>query len=290
MRRLVALARGAAASGGPVLLRGESGTGKAAVAHAIHYHGAVAGAPFLTLAVALTPPAHLGRALFGAAAARGAAAQPGLCQLAEGGTLYLADLADVPPPEQEALVRLCERGEVVRVGAKRPERVTLRLLAGTSRDLAARLAAGTLRKELFYALARTELELPPLRDRGDDVLLIARHVAAAVAREAGRAPPRFSDRTVAVLKGHAWPGNVRELVDLVRRLAVAATGDVIDAPDLPSLMRFTALKDVLPRRTLEEMELQYVRSVVDSVDGNQTRAAEILQIDRKTLREKLRRV
>jgi len=128
-----------------------------------------------------------------------------------------------------------------------------------------------------------------LRERGDDILLLARHFASEFAEEYGRPTPRFSDKALQVLRNYYWPGNVRELENVVQRLIVMTDGDLIEVPDLPSLMRFSALREMGLNRTLAEVEAEYIRNVIASVDGNKTRAAEILGIDRKTLREKLKK-
>jgi DNA-binding NtrC family response regulator len=132
------------------------------------------------------------------------------------------------------------------------------------------------------------IEVPPLRDRGEDVLVLARHFATRFAEERGGRHLTFSDAALRALKAYAWPGNVRELENVVRRLAIMSEDDEIDVPDLPSLMRFSAARDVGLHRTLAEVEVEHIRGVLESVGGNKTKAAEILGLDRKTLREKLR--
>jgi DNA-binding NtrC family response regulator len=131
------------------------------------------------------------------------------------------------------------------------------------------------------------IELPPLRERGDDILLLARHFAAAYAADARRGTPRFSDAALAAFRKYAWPGNVRELQNVLQRLVVMSDAELIDVTDLPSIMRYSANGGGTDR-SLAEVELEYIRQVLDSVDGNKTRAAAILGIDRKTLRQKLR--
>jgi DNA-binding NtrC family response regulator len=131
------------------------------------------------------------------------------------------------------------------------------------------------------------IALPPLRERGDDVFLLAAHFAHTFAEERGSPPMRFSDRALETFKHYDWPGNVRELENVIQRLVVMTDGDLIDAPDLPPLMRFTAFRGGRLDRTLAEVEAEYISNVLASVGGNKSRAAEILGIDRKTLRQKL---
>jgi len=144
------------------------------------------------------------------------------------------------------------------------------------------------REDLYFRLNVLTIEVPPLRERGDDVFILTRHFAARFAREMGKKPPHFSDQVLRVFRNYHWPGNVRELENVVQRLVVMNEGDVVQVPDLPSLMRFSGLRNASFDRTLAEVEAEYISNVVASVNGNRTRAAEILGIDRKTLREKLK--
>jgi len=132
--------------------------------------------------------------------------------------------------------------------------------------------------------------MPPLRERGNDILILARHFAANFAAELGKPVPRFSDKALQSLRNYDWPGNVRELENVIQRLVVMTDGDLIDVPDLPGLMRFSALRKTGFTRTLAEVEAEYISNVLESVDGNKTRAADILGIDRKTLRQKLKNI
>jgi len=142
--------------------------------------------------------------------------------------------------------------------------------------------------DLYQRLSVFPVHLPPLRDRGDDILLLAHHFASKYARELGRSPLRFSDEALHVLRDvYRWPGNVRELENLVHRMVVMIESDIIDVTDLPGPLRFSASRQADLTRPLAEVEAEYIRNVLASVEGNKTKAAEILQIDRKTLRKKL---
>ena len=185
-------------------------------------------------------------------------------------------------------MRVLQDKEVRMVGSSRPRKADVRIIAATNKDLAQLVRVGAFREDLYYRINVIPIHLPPLRDRDSDLMLLTNHFVSKYARELDREVPRFTDRALAVLQDHAWPGNVRELENLVRRLVVMTDGDSIDAPDLPSLMRFSvagAGEDL--RRTLAEVEANYVRTVLESVGGNKTQAAQILNIDRKTLRTKL---
>jgi DNA-binding NtrC family response regulator len=259
------------------------------VARAIHYGGPRAAGPFVPVNVQAIPVEHLERELFGCTARDGIAARTGLFHAARGGTIFLDEVAGLGPAAQAGLARALDHHAVLRVGSTRSERVDVRVIGATARDLDALAASGRCSPQLVYALRVIEITLPPLRERGDDILLLARAFAARFAAELGREPPAFTERALLALRGYAWPGNVRELQNLVHRLVVMTESGAIDIPDLPAPMRFGTLKAEPPLRTLAAMEVEHIRRVLDSVDGNRTRAAEILGIDRKTLREKLSR-
>lgn len=164
----------------------------------------------------------------------------------------------------------------------------VRIVAASNKDLLSLVRRGTFREDLFFRVNVLPLEIPPLRKRGDDILLLARHFASRFARELEKPAPRFSDGALRALRTYDWPGNVRELENVVQRLVVMLETEVIDVPDLPSLMRFSAPKRSGAHRTLAEVDAEHIRNVLASVADNKTRAARILGIDRKTLREKLK--
>jgi DNA-binding NtrC family response regulator len=162
------------------------------------------------------------------------------------------------------------------------------LIADSSRDVRAFADSGRLRVDLYVRLSMTTIALPPLRERGNDVLLLARHFLDKFTRQVGKPAPPLSDRLGDLMLNYPWPGNVAELEGLMHRLAAAAPDDVIDVPDLPTHMRYMAAEAISLKRSLAEVEAEHIRDVVASVGGNKTRAVEILGINRKTLREKLR--
>jgi DNA-binding NtrC family response regulator len=189
---------------------------------------------------------------------------------------------------QIKLLRVLQEKEICMVGSTRSRKVDVRILASTNKDLPNLVKKEAFREDLFYRIHVITIELPPLRQRGDDILLLIRHFAMKFAVELGIATPHFSDEALQTLKNYHWPGNVRELENVVQRLVIMTDGDLIEVPDLPSLMRFSALGGKGFHRTLAEMEAEYIRNVLESVNGNKTQAAKILGIDRKTLREKLK--
>jgi DNA-binding NtrC family response regulator len=291
MRRVFRAISKAAHSIATVLITGESGTGKELVARAIHYGGTRATSRFVAVNCGGVPESLLESELFGhvKGAFTGAdETRAGFFQTADGGTIFLDEISETSLAMQVKLLRVLQEKEVCMVGSSRSRKVDVRILAATNKDLAALAARGLFREDLYYRLNVIAIDLPPLRERNDDVLLLLNHFAAKYAAEADRPPPCFTDAALRVLKRHHWPGNVRELENVVQRLSVMADGDIVDVPDLPELMRCGDPREIGLGRSLAEVERDYIRNVLASVGGNKTRAARVLGIDRKTLREKLR--
>jgi DNA-binding NtrC family response regulator len=293
MQKAMAGVAKAAAADATVLITGESGTGKELVARAIHYSGPRAAAQFVPVNCGGIPEGLLESELFGhlKGAFTGAVeSRAGFFQSADGGTIFLDEMSETTFAMQVKLLRVLQDGEVCMVGSNRPRKVDVRVVAATNKDLLALVRKEQFREDLYYRLNVININLPPLRERGDDVLLLARSFAEKYAAEAGRPTPDFSDRALQVLRDYYWPGNVRELQNVVRRLVVMCEGQAVDAPDLPPLMRFSAPAGARLHRTLSEVEAEHIRNVLASADGNKTKAAAILGIDRKTLREKLKSI
>ncbi|HVQ29238.1 MAG TPA: sigma 54-interacting transcriptional regulator, partial [Vicinamibacteria bacterium] len=210
----------------------------------------------------------------------------GVFEQAQGGTLFLDEVGEMSPAVQVRLLRALEAGDVRPVGASRSLRVDVRAVAATHRDLERAVAEGTFRQDLYYRLNVFRIALPPLRERREDIPLIAAHVLRHASERSAR-PVSLTPSALESLVAFSWPGNVRELENTLERVAVTAPGGVIDASDLP-----TAFKDQPPPLeeplfsglpTLEEMERRYLRHVLSAVAGNRSRAAEVLGIDRRTL-------
>lgn len=291
MQKVFAAIAKASPTTATVLLTGESGTGKELVARAIHYGSPRASAAFVPVNCAAIPEGLLESELFGhvKGAFTGASeTRAGFFQTADGGTIFLDEISATTNAAQVKLLRVLQEREVCMVGSTRRQKIDIRVVAATNKDLHELIAKQLFRQDLYFRLNVIVIALPPLRERGDDVLLLMRHSAAQYARELGKPEPRFSDEALEVLRHYHWPGNVRELENVVQRLVVMSEGDLIEVPDLPSLMRFSALRGAGLNRTLAEVEVEYIRNVLESAGGNRTRAAEILGIDRKTLREKLK--
>ncbi len=281
----------AASTWATVLITGESGTGKELAARAVHYGSLRSQAPFVPINCGGIPDSLLESELFGhvKGAFTGATeSRAGFFHAAEGGTIFLDEISETSAPMQVKLLRVLQEKEVRMVGSTRSRRVDVRILAATNKDLPSLVKKGSFRKDLFYRLNVLTIALPALRERGDDILTLTSHFTKRYSEEFNRPHTRFSDEALRVLRNYDWPGNVRELENVIQRLILMAEHDVIDVPDLPKLMRFSAPGKISLNRTLAEVETEYVKNVLASVGGNKSRAAEILDIDRKTLRVKLR--
>lgn len=291
MLRVYDLVTRAGKSEATVLISGESGTGKELVARAIHYASPRATEPFVPVNCAGIPEGLVESELFGhvkGAFTSATSNRAGLFVEADGGTIFLDEIGELSPATQAKLLRVLQEREVQNVGADRLRKVDVRVIAATNKDLGAMVSHGTFREDLFYRLHVVTVNLPPLRERDNDVLLLASHFLQRLAAQAGRPIPTMTDRTLEALRAYSWPGNVRELQNLVQRLIVMTDGDVIDATALPLAMRFSVPREKGVHRTLDDIEREHIEAVLATVGGNKTRAAEILGIDRKTLREKLK--
>jgi DNA-binding NtrC family response regulator len=283
----------AATSLATVLITGESGTGKELVARAIHYSSSRASAPFVPINCGGIPENLLESELFGyvKGAFTGAIeTRAGFFQTAEGGTIFLDEISEMSLSMQVKLLRVLQDKEVFLVGARQHQKVDVRIIAATNKDLLNLVKKDEFREDLYYRLNVITIDIPPLRERVEDILLLVHNFSVKFAKELEKPTPRLSENALQVLKSYDWPGNVRELENIIQRLVVMTEGDVIDVPDLPSLMRFSALRGVSPNRTLAEAEVEHILCVLSSVDGNKTHAAKILGITRKTLREKLNKI
>jgi transcriptional regulator with GAF, ATPase, and Fis domain len=291
MRKVVALASRVAASEVPVLLVGESGTGKELLARAIHAASARRGRPFLAESCAAIPEQLLESTLFGHV--RGAftgADRPrrGLFEIAHGGTLFLDEIAEMSPAMQAKLLRVLQEREIRPVGSEHTRTIDVRLIAATREDLQARIAAGAFREDLYFRIAVVTIEVPPLRERPED---IAPLVAALIARHGGGRPVRVDERALDALRAYAWPGNVRQLENEIRR-ALLLAGDTISLEHLSPEVR-GATGDLgcgLDLKSqVEALERRLVERALAIHGGNQSRAAKTLGLSRFGLQKMLKR-
>ncbi len=296
MAELFDLVREVANQRSTVLIQGESGTGKELVARAIHYSGERGGRPFVAVSCAALAETLLESELFGheRGAFTGALAQKkGKFELADGGTLFLDEIGDVSPKLQVDLLRVLQERRFFRVGGTSEIEVDVRVIAATHRDLQAEVRAGRFRDDLFYRLNVIAVHLPPLRERREDVPLLAQEFLDRLSHELGREVSGLSDEALRVLIDHDWPGNVRELENAVERALVTCKNGVLTAEDFAFLRRAPLPGGEplgLPAGlTLQEIERRYITATLQRLQGNVKAAADALGIDRSTLYEKIRR-
>jgi DNA-binding NtrC family response regulator len=292
MQHVYRLIEKAAVTNVNVLILGESGTGKELVARAIHYSSKAASGPFVTVNCTAIPDSLLESELFGhvKGAFTGAeASRAGFFQIANGGTLFLDEIGDASLSMQGKLLRAIQNKEIFMVGSSRVQKIDARIIVATNTDLNRLVKKGLFREDLYFRLNIVEISLPPLHERGEDILLLVQYFMEKLSKDMNRPMPQFSDKVLKIFKNYRWQGNVRELENLIQRLVVLADGDFIDVVDLPEQMRFNINWRKGLNRPLAEVEAEHIANVLISLKGNKTRAARILGIDRKTLREKMQR-
>jgi len=280
-----------------VLIQGESGTGKELIARAIHFNSRRAAKPFLAVNCGALPESLLESELFGhtKGAFTGAIAdKKGLFRSAEGGTLLLDEIGEMPLPLQVKLLRALQEHEVTPLGASIPVKFDARIIAATNKNLEAEVEENRFREDLFYRLNVIEIILPPLRERREDIPLLAKHFAFKTARAQNAPEKTISPEAMTALVNYQWFGNIRELENAVER-AFILSGDEIDAESLPPKIRLNSrtnyeMRDTENARpTLEETERRYILEILTSVGEDKTQAANILGIDLSTLYRKLKR-
>lgn len=293
LRELLRRVGRAAPTEATCLIQGETGTGKELVARALHQLSPRRREPFVVLNCAALPTALVESELFGheRGAFTGAVARKiGLVEAAAGGTLFLDELGELPGPAQAKLLRFLERKEFVRVGSTLPRQVDVRVLAATHRDLDQQVRAGEFREDLLHRLRVVELETPPLRERGGDVLLLAERFL----HQLGGAQRRFTAATQAALQSYDWPGNVRELRNVVEAALIFSESDEVRVVDLPPRIRAgrpaapPPTQAEGPLMTIREAERSAILAALEHTGGHRTKTAKLLGVDRKTLYSKLK--
>lgn len=297
MRRIAELVTRLATRGSTrtVLLRGESGTGKDLVAKAIHARGPRGRGPFVSVNCTALPAALVESELFGHEAGAYTDARDskkGLFELADGGTLYLDEVGDMPKSEQGKLLGVIEAQRFRRVGGVRDIEVDVQLIAATNRDLESAVAHGEFREDLFYRLNVVPIELPPLRERPEDVAPLAVHFVELLARELRTATPRLSREAMSTLENYDWPGNVRQLRNVLERILILQDVETIEIAHLPEEIRGASApprRFVLPPSglSLDEVERELMCQALERADGNKTGAARLLGLTRDTFRYRL---
>lgn len=282
-----------------ILILGENGTGKEVVAQSIHYLSSRREQPFIAVNCAALTETLLESELFGhekGAFTDAHEARAGKFELASGGTLFLDEIGDMSLSGQAKLLRVLEEKTVVRVGGSTPIHTEVRILAATNQDLAAMVREKKFREDLFFRLNVVSLELPPLRNRGDDVMLLAEHFLRNFCRTMGRPAPKFSPPAAKRLLAHRWPGNVRELRNLMERIAYLSTGDTVEVDDLAFIEAVSGeLTDTVDMNATlsdatKQFQQQYIRHTIDLTKGNMSKAAKRLGLHRSNLYRKMRQL
>ena len=296
-RDILRLAETVAPTDSMVLIQGESGTGKEVVARFIHELSNRTEGPFLSINCGALPEGLLESELFGHVKGSFTGAvkdKMGLFAAAKDGTFFLDEIGETTPATQVKLLRALQHREVIPVGATEAIPVNARLIAATNRDLEEEIKAGRFRNDLYYRLNVISIHLPPLRQRRDDIPVLAEHFLQRIAATRADAPKRLHSSAVEALQEYQWPGNVRELENALERAVILSTGDVIGVELLPERVTERRAEPLVAPRTpanptLEAVERAYIMWVLQSEGGNKSRAAEVLGIDPSTLYRKLSR-
>ena len=295
MLQVFDLIRRVAGSPVSVLITGESGTGKELVARALHFNSQRSNAPFSAVNCAAIPGNLLESELFGHK--RGAFTdahrdRPGLLLEASGGTVFLDEVGELPPALQAKLLRVLQEREVKPLGSTTSQSIDVRFVSATNRNLTEARQDGSFREDLFYRLNVVQIDIPPLRERPEDILPLATHLLQRAARRAGKPVEDLEPPAAKVLLSHHWPGNVRELENALERAVALSQGERIQVADLPPVLLEPESGDLLSaaarhRMTLSDVEREYILQVLEEEQGNKSRTAQRLGLDRKTLYRKL---
>ena len=290
MQRVIELIKVVAKSNATVLITGESGTGKELVARAVHSHSPRMGRPFVAVSCGALPESLLESELFGheKGSFTGAYAQKkGKFEFANRGTLFLDEVGEMSGNIQVHLLRVLEEKEFTRVGGNEPIKVDVRVISATNKDLKRAIANGEFREDLYYRLNVVTIELPPLRERKEDIPVLAQHFLNKFALENDKEVTGFSPEATKSLLDYDWPGNVRELENAVERGVILAKGSLVTVADLPQESASLA-RSVPIGRALREVERNHILSVLNGTGGNYSEAARVLGITRMTLYNKAR--
>ena len=294
MEEILGLTQDVASLRSTVLIRGESGTGKELVARAVHFSGNRADKPFIAVSCAALTETLLESELFGyeKGAFTGAAGQAkGKFELADGGTIFLDEIGDISPKLQADLLRVLQERRFYRVGGTQEVEVDVRVIAATNKNLAEEVQQGRFREDLYYRLNVIEIRLPPLRERREDIPLLAEHFVQRISSELGKDVAGMSADALKMLIAYDWPGNVRELENVIERAIVTCRNGALEAADFSWLHRdsIQAQDWEVPDVPLGELERRAIVAALERKHGNVKEASSALGIDRSTLYDKLKR-
>ena len=273
-----------------IIITGESGTGKELVARAIHYSGKFSREPFIAVNCGAIPENLQEAELFGYIKGAFTGANEnrnGFFQAAKGGTLFLDEIGTASLAVQTKLLRALQEKEITRVGSQKVEKVDIRIIAATNANLKDEIKNGSFREDLYYRLTVVEINVPPLRERKSDISILADKFIRKYGIEFKDRLLRIAPEALQILERYNWPGNIRELENIIQRAVIMSDG-IIKVKDLPEALKYQIDFPDNGLRPLYEMEKEYIQRVLVHTKGNKTKAAQILQIDRKTLREKLK--
>ncbi len=294
MEKVVDLVQKASASSSPVLITGETGTGKELVARALHAGGGRNQGPFIAVNCSAISSGLIDSEFFGhgKGAFTGADRErKGLFAAADGGTLFLDEIGELPLDLQPKLLRVLQEGEIRRVGETSPRRVDVRVLAATARNLAEEVEKGRFRDDLFYRLAVVEIDVPPLRDRREDISLLARHFIRKIAERERRPAPAVSSEVLAALEDYRWPGNIRELENFMEKTMIFCRGAELALGSLPWEVRRREREgrdDLSLKKASLRLEQEFIRKALAATGGNRTQAARLLEISLRALMYKMK--
>ena len=272
-----------------IFIKGESGTGKELVARAIHYQGKFSRAPFIAVNCGGIPENLLESELFGYTKGAFTGAdknRDGFFQAANGGTIFLDEIGNASTAVQSRLLRVLQEKEVVKVGAQKPDKIDVRVIAATNSDLKEMIKKGTFREDLYYRLTVVEVDVAPLRERKEDIPLLIEKFLFKYGVEFKDRFIKITPEATAILQRYDWPGNIRELENIIQR-AVIMCDKVVEVAHLPEALKYAIDFPEDGLLSLKEMEKIHIRKVLSAMENNKTKAAQILGIDRKTLRSKL---
>jgi DNA-binding NtrC family response regulator len=288
---ILAMIQKIAPTDSPVFIQGESGTGKELVANTVWHYSTRKNAPFIALNCATLSENLIESEIFGhekGAFTSAYQAKHGLVEVADKGTLFLDEIGEMPIGLQATLLRFLDSGEFRRVGGNKTLRVDVRMIAATNKDLSVLIREGRFREDLYYRLNVINVTIPPLRERKEDIIELARHFLGKYAKKLSKYITEFTAEALDLLTGYNWPGNVRELENVIERAVILCDSGRIGAEDL-SISSYAAVEDMGVNPSLEEMEKNYIFRVLKEAGNNQSKASQLLGIDRKTLYLKLKK-
>ncbi|TDW48017.1 DNA-binding NtrC family response regulator [Flavobacterium sp. 270] len=272
-----------------VLIEGESGTGKELIAKAIHYTGALAKKPFISVNCGGIPESLMESELFGYTKGAFTGAKEskiGLFQAASGGTIFLDEIGNAPLSIQTRLLRVLQEKEIMRVGAVDTEKIDVRILSATNSDLYKMVLNGTFREDLYYRINVVNIKTKPLRDRKEDIIPLVKSFIEKYTVEYNKHNIKLNEEVHEILSRYSWPGNVRELENIVQRMIIMSD-DIIDMQHIPENLKYHLPEKKEQFKSLKEYEKDHILKILATVGNNKTKAAKILQIDRKTLNQKI---